>query len=208
MYKKGKSIQSLALDYIENKNNITFSALIKRLTPGLRTFTYKFIQDNDLIKEVLEQTFIALWEKIDQYNNDFNFSTWTYAIARNEALALLRHKKKNVSHDKLTEERSMVLANCSPIFNMDIEFVGPSGDNLVQTLYDVSLKAIEKMDEPYRTVLYEREVNQKQLHIIAEELDWNLNTVKTRLTKARKYVADVIKKEHPELVDAYIELAL
>jgi DNA-directed RNA polymerase specialized sigma24 family protein len=92
------------------------------------------------------------------------------------------------------------------MFNPEIEVIGPVGEELIQELYDASLNAIQNLKEPYKTVMIEREVNKKQLHIIANELGWNTSTVKTRLRKARKDIADDITKKYPELVEAFIEI--
>jgi len=69
MTKKDNSIQSIALDFINNKNNSTFSKLIDRLKPGLLSFVYKYLQNYDLCNEVISQTFITVWEKSNQYNS-------------------------------------------------------------------------------------------------------------------------------------------
>ena len=100
MHRENISIQNLAIDFLEQKDNKTFSSLIKRLKPGLVSFVYGFVQDTDLSREIVSKTFIAVWEKIDQYNRDYNFSTWVYAIAKNEALGQLRLKSKTLSRDK------------------------------------------------------------------------------------------------------------
>ena len=102
MAKQTNSIQTLALNFIEKRDNENFSKLIERLKPGLTSFVYKYVQDPDVINEVLSQTFISIWEKIDQYKTKYNFSTWVYAIAKNESLGQIRIDKKNLSHDKLT----------------------------------------------------------------------------------------------------------
>ena len=73
MTKKAVSIQNIALDFLQDKNNKTFTELINRLKPGLLSFAYKYVKDSDLAKEVVSQTFIVIWEKIDQYNPKFNF---------------------------------------------------------------------------------------------------------------------------------------
>jgi RNA polymerase sigma-70 factor (ECF subfamily) len=197
------SIQTIALNFIENKNNQTFTELINRLKPGLLSFAYKYVKDRDMSQEIVSQVFHTIWEKIDQYNPEYNFSTWVYAIAKNEALGVLRNKNKHLSHDKLTENHSKVLQTYSPTFNMNIECIGPTGEELTQQLYDASVLAINNLNEPYKTVMIEREVNQKQLHDIANDLSWNLSTVKTRLRKARKDVAEVLYKKYPDLVDSY-----
>ena len=205
MQRKENSIQSLALDFLENKDNKTFRTLINRLKPGLISYTYKYVNNIDLCKEIVSKTFIAVWEKIDQYNSEYNFSTWVYAIAKNESLGQLRIQKRNLSHEKLTENHSKVLKFYSPVENMNIEFIGPSGEELVHCLYEKTIEEIQSLEEPYKTVMVEREINQKRLQDIAADLNWNLSTVKTRLRKARKDIANSLKEKHPDLLEAYYE---
>jgi len=203
MSRKKESIQIIALNFIENKTNENFTKLINRLKPGIISFAYNFVKDRDLANEVSSQVFIAIWEKINQYNSKFNFSTWTYAIAKNEALGILRNRNKNLSYDKYMQNNSKLLQTYNPVFNMNTEIMIPHGETLTQILYDVSVSAIEELDEPYKTVMIEREINQKHLNNIANDLGWNLSTVKTRLRKARKDVAQVLYKKYPDLVDSY-----
>jgi RNA polymerase sigma factor (sigma-70 family) len=205
MNKKYNSIQSIALEFVERKDNKSFSDLIDRLKPGLISFIRKYVQDADIINEILSQTFISVWEKTDQYNTKYNFSTWVYAIARNEALGQIRMGNKNLSHDRLTENHSKNLRDNSPVEEFQTEVIGPVGEDLIQELYDASISAIYNLKEPYKTVMIEREVNRKQLQVIADDLGWNTSTVKTRLRKARKDIADNIKKYYPDLVNAYEE---
>jgi len=206
MAKQSNSIQSLALNFIEKKDNSTFEILIERLRPGLTSFVYKYIQDRDIINEVTSQTFISIWEKIDQYKTKYNFSTWAYAIAKNEALGQIRIRNKTMSHETLTANHSKALKFHSPVDSFETEVIGPTGEDLIQQLYDASINAINGLKEPYKTVMIERQVNGKQLRVIADELGWNTSTVKTRLRKARKDIADSLKKQHPDLVLAYSEV--
>jgi len=205
MHRENISIQNLAIDFLEQKDNKTFSDLIKRLKPGLISFTYNYVHDIDLSREIVSKTFITVWEKIDQYNKDYNFSTWVYAIAKNEALGQLRLKSKSLSRDKLSENHSKLLKVYTPLTSINIEVIGPSGEKLTSALYEKTLEEIEKLEEPYRTVIFEREINNKRLQDIAVDLGWNLNTVKTRLRKARKDVADMLKEKHPDLIEAYYD---
>lgn len=205
MAKKKQSIQNIALEFIEKRDNTSFKTLINRLKPGLTSFIYKYVKDMDLTKEIISKTFISVWEKLDQYDIKYSFSTWVYAIAKNEALGQLRFKKRNLSHEQLMENHSTVLRAYSPIMNMDIEVIGPRGEELTKHLYNKAIQAINSLDEPYKTVMVEREINQKRLQDIAVDLDWNLSTVKTRLRKARKDIADSIKEKHPDLLEAYYE---
>ena len=203
MHKKKNSIQSLALNFVEKKDNKSFSALIDRLKPGLYAFTRRYLDDPDLCDEVISQTFVSVWEKLEQYNPKYNFSTWVYAIAKNESLGLLRFKKRNLSYEKL--RNSKLLKIYSPKISTDMEVVGPSGDNLTKFLYDRTVEEIHKLNEPYKSVMVHRELYNMQLQDIADKLEWNLSTVKTRIRKARKDIASTLQRVHPELIEAYYE---
>jgi len=192
------------LNFIKNKNNENFSNLIKRLKPGLFSFVYNFVKDKDLANDVVSQTIILMWQKIDQYNHKYNFSTWVYAIAKNESLGAIRQKNKVLSYDKYMNNHSRLLQLYNPVFNMNTEVIGPVGEELTRKLFDASLAVINELKEPYRTVMLEREIKQKQLNDIANDLGWNLSTVKTRLRKGRKDVAEVLYKKYPDLVDSYL----
>lgn len=205
MQRKEISIQSLAIDFLEQRDNKTFTYLISRLKPGLNSFVYHYVKDSDLAKEVVSKTFIAVWEKLDQYNRDFNFSTWVYAIAKNEALGQLRARSKTISRERLDENHSKLLKIYTPMVQINLEVIGPSGEELKTCLYNKTLEVIECLEEPYRTVISEREINNKRLQDIAADLGWNLNTVKTRLRKARKDVAGILKERHPDLIEAYYD---
>lgn len=203
MYKNSHSIQPLANEFIERRDNITFKKLIDRLKPGLMSFTYNILKDTDVCEDVISRTFIKIWEKIDKYDSQYHFSTWAYAIARNEAYGVIQSNKKKLSHEELTENHSKTLKIYSPTINMDMEVIGPSGEELTSLLYSKTIEEIHNMREPYKTVMIEREIKNNELSEIAENLDWNLNTVKTRLRKGRKMLAETVKEKHAYLYNTY-----
>lgn len=59
-------------------------------------------EDSD---DALQNTFIKVWENLEKFRSDSTLSTWLYRIATNEALAILRKRKKENSLDPLTIER-------------------------------------------------------------------------------------------------------
>jgi len=203
MNKGNSGIQNIALEFIKEKNNENFTKLINRLKPGLFGYVYRYVKDKDLVNEVLSQTFLTIWEKIDQYKPKYNFSTWAYTIARNISLGIIKESYKNLSYDKYISNHSRLLQAYNPVFNMNTECMLPIGEELTQELYDASISAIDNLDEPYKTVMIEREIHQKQLSDIANDLGWNLSTVKTRLRKGRKDVAKILYKKYPDLIDSY-----
>lgn len=206
MAKQKISIQQIAMNFVNNQNENTFTELVNRLKPGLTSFAYKFLEDKETSNDMVSKTFIAIWEKVEQYNSKYNFSTWAYAITKNECLHYIKEKKKTVSHEMLTENHSKLLKACSPVETMNIEIVNRGEkEDIFTELYNKTINVIHALKEPYKTVMIEREINNKKLHDIAVDLDWNLSTVKTRLRKAKVDVANTIKKDNKELISEYYD---
>lgn len=196
-------IQSLALKFVNDRNEKNFQILMQRLKPGLLKYAYRYVKDTDLSQDAVSSALATIWQKIHTYNTNFKFSTWAYRITRNAALGILRDESRHVSYDKYLSNHSKILQVYNPVFNMNTEVLGPSGEELTQKLYDASISAIHELAEPYKTVMFEREINQKQLNDIADDLGWNLSTVKTRLRKARKDIAETLYKKYPNMIDSY-----
>lgn len=199
------SIQTLALEFVDTRSEASLKKLINRLKPGLLGFVEKYVKDRDLSHEIVNQVFISVWEKCDQYNPKWNFSTWVYTIAKNESLGALRLKKRYLSHERLEENHSKLLKDNSPVVHMETEVMELTGHEALDSLYEKTLSEIYTLDEPYRSIMIEREINRNQLQFIANRLGMNLSTVKTRLRKARKMVEGNLLKNNPSLVMAYYE---
>jgi RNA polymerase sigma-70 factor (ECF subfamily) len=50
--------------------------------------------DSDDAQDVLQDAFINIWRALPHFRGDAKFSTWTYRIVTNEALAALRKQQK------------------------------------------------------------------------------------------------------------------
>ncbi len=201
---KKMTLQQIAMKFVNNRNEKNFTELVNRIKPGLTSYVYRFLEDKETSNDMVSKTFITIWEKIDQYNDQYNFSTWAYTIAKNECLHYIRENKKTISHEMLTENHSKLLKLYSPVENMNIELIHQE-DDIIVTLYNKTVEAINELKEPYRTVMIEREINNKKLHDIAADLNWNLSTVKTRLRKAKVDVANIIKKNNKYLMEMYYD---
>ncbi len=96
--------------------------------------------------DVVQNTFIKLWNKIDDFRGDSKLSTWMHRVAVNEALDFLRREKKH--KDNLTDD-SVITDHTSG----DVSLAGFSdiyfdGDELDKVLRDI----IDTLPEAQRTV--------------------------------------------------------
>ena len=199
MRTKEISLQQIGLNFFNTRSERDFTTMYRRMKPGISIYLREMLPSIDDREEVIATTFAKAWIKIHQYDPYWNFSTWVYRIARNEALLFFRAKKKTYSYDAM-EEMGINMEAKAGFVNPDIfeEELSPS-ERLASSVLD----EIYNLPEMYRTVLTLREVDKKKYEDIADELGWKLNTVRTRIHKARRIIRSEIQKKEPALLKHY-----
>jgi RNA polymerase sigma-70 factor (ECF subfamily) len=203
--KSQKSLQELGLAFYNERTDVSFTQVFHRMKPGLNKYLYELVQDHSTREVVIMNTFKNVWEKIHQYDPYYAFSTWVYRIAKNEALLSKRWSKRNYSLDAMTEMGINVTGKyeSATSTNPDYEFFEPTAEEEMERLYKMVLNEIDNLPEVYKTVMIERELKKKDYAKIAKELDWPINTVRTRIRKGRQIIYDSINKKEPKLVEKY-----
>jgi RNA polymerase sigma-70 factor (ECF subfamily) len=129
-------------------------------------------KNREMAKDAVQETFIRVYRQIDSYNPDFPLEPWFYRILTNECMRLL---KKDSSYSKFEH----------PDLENEPTLAEESFDSL-SDLYDL----IQSLDDVQRIPLLLKYVKGFTEKEIAEILDLNLNTVKSRLFKGRKRLKD------------------
>lgn len=205
------SIQDLALGYINNPNNENFKNLYLRVNNGLRAYIWNIIKTfkcskSDLLNELTSRTYYKMIKNIHQYSPiDYQFSTWLYTIARNEALMELKKSsrfvyledlKNNLGTDSISKE-----LNTSDILEEYVDFVDSvdtiektEKNNKIYNKYKSVLNEINNLPQIYKFILIDREINNMKYEEIAEKYQLNLNTVRSRIRLGRLLIKERIKK--------------
>lgn len=132
----------------------------------------RIIKEEDLAQEVLQDAFLKIWEKIDQYQPDKGrLFTWMLNLTRNLAIDKTRSKEFNKS--KKTDSIDIVVGSNSrePIEESYTDGIGVK--NLLNELNQDQQFIVEQ--------LYFKGYTQQE---VADEFGIPLGTVKTRLRQA------------------------
>ena len=206
---KELSLQQIGLNFYNTRDEKTFRAIHDRLKPGLSKYVREKYgcEDYQTREAVLLNTFTNIWSKIEQYDPYYAFSTWSYRIARNEALLSKRYGKKNYSLEGMQEMGINMTSKYSVLVSTpDYEFFEPTPEEEMDKLYKIVLQEIGNLPEKYRLVLTDYHIKNQKEHEIAKNLGWNLNTVKTRKRKGKALLINSVAKSHPELVEKFQKL--
>lgn len=198
---KKSELQELGLKFFNERSEVDFNKLYHRMKPSISYFLRDLLPAIDDREEALANTFAKVWTKIHMYDPYWNFSTWVYRIARNEALLMHRHTRRNYSYEGMAE-RGINMESKSPLVGIESEMEG-HGIDVTDNLYDYAISEISNLPETYRVVMELREIEKKKYEDIAEQLGWKHNTVRTRIRKGRELLKNNLTRKHPELVMLY-----
>jgi RNA polymerase sigma-70 factor (ECF subfamily) len=177
-----------------------FEHFYNKYYPKLIYYTSKMCNDPQKAEDVTTDSFIVALEKIDKYEKEkAQFSTWLFTIAKNLMLQEIKQQKKTVSIDTEIDEEGTTLK----------DFI--QEDENKEYISDISYKKaeimkkhMETLKEPYRKVLYMREIQKMPYKDIAEQLNKNLSTIKSQIRGGRAILKSQTKKEFDLLDDMYL----
>ena len=78
----------------QNGDEQAYVELVNRYRDRLMTFVYRFVNDEVIAEDIVQDTLVKLFTHKDYYRNIAKFSTWIYTIAGNLAKTELRKKKR------------------------------------------------------------------------------------------------------------------
>lgn len=79
---------------LHSKETHEFVKLLTGHQAALRAFIVSLIPSSPDVQDVLQDTNVVIWEKMDKYKSGSNFRAWTFTIARNTVKAQLRKTKQ------------------------------------------------------------------------------------------------------------------
>lgn len=78
----------------ENTRHQAFRSILGKYQKKIYWHTRRIVIDHDDADDVVQNTFIKVWENLLQFREDAQLYTWIFRIATNEALLFLSKKKK------------------------------------------------------------------------------------------------------------------
>ena len=72
-----------------------FEAIYKQYSPGIFRVCMAYLNDHEQAQDVMQETFIAVWQNISSFRNEANINTWIYRIATNNCLKAVKKQKRN-----------------------------------------------------------------------------------------------------------------
>jgi RNA polymerase sigma factor (sigma-70 family) len=187
--------------FITNYVNKIDVTLQSRLTSV--NFDYTPDENKEVSKELVQETFVAAWQSFDRFEGKSSPVTWLISILKNKAVD---HYRRNAKRGRLSfSEIEAIARNCDKKILKEIGlFDVYEGKNLEEgkKSYAVSFVLQDEsktLEEKHRIVFSLRHFEGLSIKEIAEIVESNEGTVKSRLFYATKYLAEKLKAFNPVL---------
>ena len=157
-----------------------FEALIHRYEKRVFALTVRMCGNPEDAAEAAQEAFLAAWQGLAFFRGDSSFSTWLYRLASNACVDLLRREGRHraAAGPSLDDEE----------LNLDVPdgALSPQEAAERQELREEIERGLAALSPEHREVLILREIHQLRYDEIAQALDLDVGTVKSRISRARK----------------------
>ncbi len=157
-------------------NSRAYGELVERFQGRLFNAMLQVVGAHDEAEDVVQDSFVQAYIKLDTFQGNSKFFTWLYRIAFNNALSRQRRKRSDLSI-----EQSREITGTDPLDKLE----PPDEPLLRQERVSLVHDALALLTEEHRTILVLREMEELAYEDIAEILDINIGTVRSRLSRAR-----------------------
>lgn len=147
-------------------------------------YAYSFLNDKDEAEEVVQATFINIWDKREQLEIQSSVKSYLYKTVRNSCLNVIKHervKKEHVAHESA---------------------LGPSHEGPGQAVAAAELEeritvAMKALPEQCRLVFQLSRFEELKYAEIAAQLDISVKTVENQIGKALRIMREQLKDYLP-----------
>ncbi len=176
------------------------SSAIERLVLRYQNRIYnvilKICADPDDAAELTQETFVKVIENLDKFEGRSGFYTWTFRIAVNLTLNYCQRNSKLAFQSldaELDQQDDSKVRQVLKDFLSDDNSPDPATQVQNKELYRITAKALMGLDDTHRAVIVLRDIEGMSYARIAEVLDIELGTVRSRLSRARSKMRDILE---------------
>ena len=157
-----------------------FEQLVHLYEKRVLALTTRMCKNPADAEEAAQEAFLSAWQGLPFFRGDASFSTWLYRLASNACVDLLRRegRRQSAAGPSLNDEE----------VQLEVPDTAPSPQEQAERseLRQQIEAGLQALTPDHRQVLLLREMHQLSYDEIAQTLDVDVGTVKSRINRGRK----------------------
>jgi RNA polymerase sigma-70 factor, ECF subfamily len=180
--------EDLVRAYLEG-DTAAFEELVRRYESTIMNMAYRLLGNRTDAADVTQEVFVLLLRKLGSFRGEAKFSTWLYRVSLNachdHARRLRRHISLSESPGEDMPEMEERLA--------DDGIESPERSTERSEVQKKVREAVARLPYKFREVIFLHDLSGYNYKEVAQILDINLGTVKSRLNRARSRLAEELE---------------
>jgi RNA polymerase sigma-70 factor (ECF subfamily) len=172
----GQKSDDILITLFQSGEEGVFRILVDRHKERVRNLIYSIFSDASVVDDIAQDVFIRTYEALPKFRFEASFYTWLYRITVNKCRDEMRKKKTR----KFFSLHEMLQSKIR---------VNPE-DNSAQELVTTGLKLLP---EKFRIPIILKDIDGMTYEEMAEIMQCEIGTVKSRLSRARTMLRNVLK---------------
>jgi RNA polymerase sigma-70 factor (ECF subfamily) len=188
------AVERDVLDRAVNGDTQTLDQLLRRITPHVERQLLRYPVSDEDRRDLLQTTLMQIVRRLGSFRAESSFSTWLFRVTANEALMLMRSRRRHrarVVEGLEWEELAAIPAtnDAEPLADQDAS--QKERDEIVRS-------ALNELPEDYRDVVVAHYHMDLGLQEIADRLAITESAVRSRLHRARTRLRSLLEKQDIE----------
>ena len=134
--------------------------------------------------DAAQEAFLAAWKGLPRFRGEAGFSTWLYRLTSNAAIDHLRRVKR--------QRGEVSLDGGGPGLDAVDDAPSPQAQAEETELREAVAEGLSMLSEDHRQILLMREYQELSYDEIAQALEVDLGTVKSRISRARRALRKIL----------------
>lgn len=176
-------------------DTMAMERLILKYQNRIYNVIMKMCGNADDAAELTQETFVKVIESIDKFKGRSGFYTWLFRIAVNLTLNHCQRSAKRATRSLDAEEMESESQTGQGLkdFLSDASAIDPAVLAQRRELCDLAMKSLLELEEPQRAVMVLRDIEGMNYAQIADVLNIELGTVRSRLSRARSHLREILE---------------
>ena len=178
---------------LNDKDSSAFATLVSDYTSMVFNLAFRFMGNRQEAEDLSQDVFLKVFKSLESYRGASTLKTWIYRITTNMALNRLkflkrRHENQKVSIDQARPDQAFTLGELLPDNRP-----GPHQEIHADEIGIKLQKALDSISEDQKAVVILRDIEGLHYEEIADALDTNIGTVKSRLARGRTQIQKLMR---------------
>jgi len=177
-----------------------FDELVARYQRYVFNIIYQHLGPTDQLEDIAQEVFLRIFKFIGSFRREASLESWIYKVTLNYIRSHLR--KQSLQRRMLIQERANDDDGPELLERLPATRHADPAETIVpQQIAEQIRKAVYSLKPIYRDVLIMRELQEMSYQEIADILGISIGTVKSRISRARELVREMIGPNVLEFLD-------